>query len=400
MKLSIGENIRRMRRQRDLTQEQLADRLGVTYQSVSRWENGSAYPDMELLPAISDIFSVSVDELLGIPEAEKNRQAEALVMQYADIINHEYPSAGEEKRVELRAKLAGLVRDLRRDFPMTEAANAIFTSLGKVEAQEPVLSEYRLLAEAILAKDPKNYDVISGFSQIEEDGRVEDFLNRFSTPCDASRDSLLFERYLSRGEAEKFELLRQKLLYNAVRDAVSWKRFRSMDDYGDIGESVERLRACLGIIHAFEGETPTTEHPVTCDGVPDCWIYEKVWNGLRLSCREAMLGEIEEALAILEDVVGLSEAAENLPEGAKIRDSRFLPDLCWSKAVTEFDWGKSFHFRTGQDGCWTVPFGAKDVLKALTAERGWEWFDPIRGEERFKALVERVRALVEVKKDQ
>ena len=43
MKLSLGDNIRRLRRARDLTQEQLADRLGVTYQSVSRWENSDSH---------------------------------------------------------------------------------------------------------------------------------------------------------------------------------------------------------------------------------------------------------------------------------------------------------------------------------------------------------------------
>ena len=69
MKLNIGENIRRLRRAADMTQEQLADKLGVAYQSVSRWENGTTYPDMELLPALSSIFGVTVDELLGCEES-------------------------------------------------------------------------------------------------------------------------------------------------------------------------------------------------------------------------------------------------------------------------------------------------------------------------------------------
>ena len=395
MKLSLGENIRRLRRDRDMTQEQLADALAVSFQAVSRWENGSTYPDLELIPAIAEFFSVSTDELLGVPEAEKNRQAEALVMRYADIMNSEYPAADAQKKVELRAGLAEIVKSLRRDFSGTEAAAALFTSLGEVEMQEPILSEYRLLAETILAKDPNNYDVILGFSQIEEDGRISDFLDRYSTSCDTSRNALLFERYLTRGDAEKFEPLRQKILYNTLRDAVSWQRFRSMDDYGDIKVSAERIITCLGIIHTFEDETPTSEHPVSCDGEPDCWIFEKVWHGLRLSCREAMLGETEEALTVLEDVIGLVEAAEMLPEGAKIKSSRFLPDLSWSKAVTEFDRGKSFHFHTGPDGCWTYPFDAQSVLNALTDEKGWAWFDPIRSEPRFKACTERTRRLAE-----
>ena len=44
MKLAIGENIRNFRKKNDLTQEALADRLGVTYQSISRWENGKVQP--------------------------------------------------------------------------------------------------------------------------------------------------------------------------------------------------------------------------------------------------------------------------------------------------------------------------------------------------------------------
>ena len=56
MKLNIGENLRRLRRAADMTQEQLADKLGVAYQSVSRWENGTTYPDMEFLPVLAGIF--------------------------------------------------------------------------------------------------------------------------------------------------------------------------------------------------------------------------------------------------------------------------------------------------------------------------------------------------------
>ena len=71
MKLNIGENLRRLRRAADMTQEQLADKLGVAYQSVSRWENGTTYPDMEFLPVLAGIFGVTVDELIGMEESKK-----------------------------------------------------------------------------------------------------------------------------------------------------------------------------------------------------------------------------------------------------------------------------------------------------------------------------------------
>ena len=71
MKLNIGENIRRLRRAADMTQEQLADKLGVAYQSVSRWENGTTYPDIEFLPALASIFGVTVDELIGCEKSKR-----------------------------------------------------------------------------------------------------------------------------------------------------------------------------------------------------------------------------------------------------------------------------------------------------------------------------------------
>ena len=74
MKLKIGENIKTLRRANDATQEELAEILGVSFQSVSRWENGTCYPDMELLPTIADHFGVTVDRLLGVDDACEQAQ--------------------------------------------------------------------------------------------------------------------------------------------------------------------------------------------------------------------------------------------------------------------------------------------------------------------------------------
>ena len=113
MKLSIGENIRSYRKKNDLTQEALADRLGVTYQSVSRWEKGATYPDLELLPAISEIFGISVDELLGMPTIEKEKRAKETF---------------DELRRECMKKdydadhIVEVIRDIRRNYMNTDEA--------------------------------------------------------------------------------------------------------------------------------------------------------------------------------------------------------------------------------------------------------------------------------------
>ena len=61
----IGLRISDLRKQRDMTQLELADKMGVSYQAVSSWERGSTMPDISRLPEISQILAVSIDELLG-----------------------------------------------------------------------------------------------------------------------------------------------------------------------------------------------------------------------------------------------------------------------------------------------------------------------------------------------
>ena len=59
MMLNIGKRIKDLRKSQDVTQEKLADYLNISYQSVSKWENGLALPDLTLIPALSNFFGVS-----------------------------------------------------------------------------------------------------------------------------------------------------------------------------------------------------------------------------------------------------------------------------------------------------------------------------------------------------
>lgn len=71
MNLKIGAIIKRLRTEKNVTQDTLATALGVTPQAISRWEAEGGYPDIELLPLLADFFSVSTDELLGYKLSER-----------------------------------------------------------------------------------------------------------------------------------------------------------------------------------------------------------------------------------------------------------------------------------------------------------------------------------------
>ena len=63
MTVQLGAKIRELRKKRGISQEVLAQYLGVTFQAVSKWENGTAMPDVPLIPALASFFGVSTDEL-------------------------------------------------------------------------------------------------------------------------------------------------------------------------------------------------------------------------------------------------------------------------------------------------------------------------------------------------
>ena len=62
--IKVGKNIKKLREKKSITQEKLANYLGVTPQAISRWESETGYPDIELLPMIANFFDVTIDELL------------------------------------------------------------------------------------------------------------------------------------------------------------------------------------------------------------------------------------------------------------------------------------------------------------------------------------------------
>ena len=62
---NIGNNIKQLRQQKKMTQKQVAERLGVSYQAISKWENSINAPDIALLPEIAELFGVSIDVLFS-----------------------------------------------------------------------------------------------------------------------------------------------------------------------------------------------------------------------------------------------------------------------------------------------------------------------------------------------
>ena len=121
MNIAIGENIKKMRTVQGLTQEQLAQALEVSPQAVSRWEIGSTYPDIELLPVIAGFFDVSLDELMGTDLQKKEEEINKI---YKELTKLKNQGKNEEQIQLLREKI--------KEYPnsallLSELAGSLFS---------------------------------------------------------------------------------------------------------------------------------------------------------------------------------------------------------------------------------------------------------------------------------
>ncbi len=131
--IQLGERIKELRQRDGKAQETLANALGVTAQTVSRWEKGICYPDMGMIPSIANYFGVSIDELFGY-DNERSKKIDALAERIRTMI-------AENNGVDVSMDdCIALARESLIEFPGNEKlsltlASALYTA-GYVRRSE------------------------------------------------------------------------------------------------------------------------------------------------------------------------------------------------------------------------------------------------------------------------
>ena len=110
MNESMGSMIAKLRKEKGMTQEQLANELGITYQAVSKWENGLSSPDISTLPLLADLFGVPIDRFFG--REERNAVETEALSAFEETVAQSEPEMENEENEEQPSQTLGRVDDL------------------------------------------------------------------------------------------------------------------------------------------------------------------------------------------------------------------------------------------------------------------------------------------------
>ena len=144
----MSEKIKALRKSRGLSQNALAQYLGVSFQAVSKWENGDTMPDVALIPAIAGFFEVSTDELFDFNLAQQERRVadlcrDAAAFRFTD------PEKSEK-----------MLRDGLKQYPGNDIIlNNLLYTMRSPERSEEVVTLCKSILE-VTKDDEVKYDVI------------------------------------------------------------------------------------------------------------------------------------------------------------------------------------------------------------------------------------------------
>ena len=256
--LNLSYNLVRLRREKKITQEELADFIGVTKASVSKWENRQSTPDILLLPQLAAFFDVTVDELLGYepqlsPEQIRKRYMELT----ADFANLTMAEALEKTRK--------LVHRYYSCYPFLLQVCVLYLNHYMLARQEEEGKQILLEADRLCDRIIKNCsevgickDAISVKAavmlQLGKPSEAVEILEPLNDPASISgeNDTMLVLAYQMAGESEKAKSYNQIRTYLLIISLIGNNTMSLALHEADIKRCEETIRRTEGIIELYD----------------------------------------------------------------------------------------------------------------------------------------------------
>ena len=258
--LNLAGNIVKNRKSRGITQEELAEFIGVTKASVSKWETGTTTPDIQILPQLASFFDISIDELLGY-EAQLTKEQ---IRFYYKQLAHDF---AEKPFDEVMEKCESLVKQYYCCYEFLESLAGLLLNhanlAGSEEKSKEVLSRAEQLCHRVMENSREinrceNAAAICGAIQLYT-GKADEVVKSFSEKLDANRAGdyagLLMVAYLQLGQYEQAELVIQVEIYRSILQIIESSIYMLMLPEQSSEKTRETIRRTDTILESFQLET-------------------------------------------------------------------------------------------------------------------------------------------------
>ncbi|MBE6573734.1 MAG: helix-turn-helix transcriptional regulator [Ruminococcaceae bacterium] len=370
MNKNIGLNIKELRQKANMTQNMLAEKLGVSFQSVSRWETGASYPDITLLPLIASVFDVTIDNLFGISTNEVDKRIE-------EFYNCRRKGYDHKQLIEE-------ARGICRDFPKERDPKYILFDLlsaplsDEKEKREGIKLGYELINSATSEDDWHKTVVIGDMIAILPDDELDKFIAEYVQ--DRSLDAMLITRYRRQKDDEKFLRQYAKTMYSEL-----WYFFNCFHlPLLGMLKPEQRLSHCemkikiLNALTQFGGDSLS----VLGDGEVDIFTLWRINWGTLMA---AFTNDEEKSVKMINEVLSLFDKIRSFPENTPLetRNPLFAP----IKIYVEHEHDKKFTKLLPE----IVSIGASGIDPGFIKHNlETPFFDWLKNNEEFKMILEKL----------
>ena len=377
MQICFGETLRRLRREKSLTQEQLATRLNVSFQTISNWERDESWPDISMLPVLAGFFGVKTDDLLGLDQSENELRITELITRY--MTNQMDWTPGMEAKA-----FVAPVREMLKEFPdewrLWGLYFGLMTSLCPDDTAERVrerLPEVRRIYENILENCTN--DAI----RIEAKTTMCHFLIRIveRDPGNCEAESAEIKHIISELPTllDTREYISTMFLPGTILERITACQSAISDALGMLdgmlthlcnhieGDDPKHLMALRVKAAMYDAIYPDGDYGKNSGWVINLWEFITLWY--------AKAGEFDEAFAAMRRCVEIVRRFEALPPTSE-HTSPLLEGLTFDKAP---------HFYAGGIVQWTrkaFTVGEEEELYEL-----FSWPAAFRADPRFGEIL-------------
>lgn len=290
---NMGKVIQNKRKEKNLTQEELAKEMGVSKSSVSKWETGQTYPDIYLLPELATFFNISIDYLMGYePQLTKEQIKDIYVELSKRFGSEDFEVVFKDYEELVKKYYSSISFILQMATLLLNYANFAFES-----RQTEILHYIITLTQRVKQESKEPFPIIQAntleaycYLQLQEFDKTLELLNHDVTPY-MGAEQLLSGAYAAKGDIQKAQEVTQVAQFQHLMGNIFTCSNALLYEVGNLDKFNEIVTRGTALIELYQLRQL---HPA-----PVITFLNNVFVGYTQQFR------LEEALVILDDIVSL-----------------------------------------------------------------------------------------------